>query len=561
MKRHLQRVRARFGRWVPLAMLILAVGVAAAGVHEAQRAIRSHHITAQRLVRDYGAFAAWSFRQRAELALQDAFFAALGPALAPGGSGPAAPATLLALSMDGDTTIACAAGCGPRYFFRISLDDGDGTFAGVAPDDGIRRAIAEDVRQHAKAEGRLHGAHVITTARDQERSFVYVLAGTSPADRAAVGFAIDSGWIAPRLERVFTADPLLPAALARGRANSELLQARVTSPSGATLFAADAAEGWEDASVDTLSDAFGSLVVRAGVRPAAAGSLGGSLAKPRLPLLIGLLILASGLGVMAIHQLRREAELARLRSDFVSSVSHELRTPLAQVQLFLETLRLGRYRTEEQRQWILSNMERETTRLTALVNNILHFARSGRSGAGGSREAVRLEDFLRSVVISFEPLAASRGTRFECAFEPGLVALLNAESFRQVLLNLLDNAVKYGPPGQTVRISSDLHGGHVRISVEDEGPGIAAHERDAVWKPFRRGERAVGSVAVGSGIGLAVVREIVEWHEGTALIENASGGGARFAVLLPGWRDPAIDSGETSTDLHKAEPSTGQASR
>ena len=129
--------------------------------------------------------------------------------------------------------------------------------------------------------------------------------------------------------------------------------------------------------------------------------------------------------------------------------------------------------------------------------------------------------------------------RFETALEPGLVAQLHAESFRQVILNLLDNAVKYGRKGQTVRVTTGVADGRIRIAVEDEGPGVDPAERERIWEPFRRGERAVGSVAVGSGIGLSVVREIVGWHEGAAWVEDAPGGGARFVIDLPGWRDLA----------------------
>src|SRR6185436_535772 len=97
--------------------------------------------------------------------------------------------------------------------------------------------------------------------------------------------------------------------------------------------------------------------------------------------LLGMLLVSVALAVVAVIQLRREEELARIRSDFVSSVSHELRTPLAQIRLFLETLRLGRFTTEAQRQWSLDNIDRETNRLAHLVENVLYFARAGRAPA------------------------------------------------------------------------------------------------------------------------------------------------------------------------------------
>jgi signal transduction histidine kinase len=184
-------------------------------------------------------------------------------------------------------------------------------------------------------------------------------------------------------------------------------------------------------------------------------------------------------------------------------------------------------------------MERETTRLTGLVDNVLHFSRAERGAALGAREPTPLGPYVDGVLHGFAPLAASRGVRFESAHEPGLVTRLHAEAFRQVILNLLDNAVKYGTKGQTVRVTTVAVDGRIRLTVEDEGPGVTPAERERIWEPFRRGEGAVGSVAVGSGIGLSVVREIAAWHEGHAWVEDARGGGARFIVELPGWRDLA----------------------
>jgi signal transduction histidine kinase len=250
-----------------------------------------------------------------------------------------------------------------------------------------------------------------------------------------------------------------------------------------------------------------------------------------------------------MYQMRRDAELARMRSDFVSSVSHELRTPLTQVQLFLETLRLGRHRTDAQREWIFENMQREVTRLTALVDNVLHFSRAERGVGGGAREATRLDQYLQAAIADFAPLASVRGVAIATRFEPGIITQLHRESFRQVILNLLDNAVKYGPKGQTVLVSTDIVDGRIRICVDDEGPGVEPRERETIFEPFRRGAQAVGGVAVGSGIGLSVVRELVEWHDGTVHVESGARGGARFVLALPGWREPT-DTPELAAISH-----------
>ena len=114
-----------------------------------------------------------------------------------------------------------------------------------------------------------------------------------------------------------------------------------------------------------------------------------------------------------------------------------------------------------------------------------------------------------------------------------VVCVVDPAALRQILLNLLDNAVKYGPLGQTVTITLRRVGDRVRIMVDDEGPGIPSDERDRVWEPYRRLESAVTAAVAGSGIGLSVVAQLVAMHGGRAWVDSAPGKGARFVVELP----------------------------
>jgi len=117
--------------------------------------------------------------------------------------------------------------------------------------------------------------------------------------------------------------------------------------------------------------------------------------------------------------------------------------------------------------------------------------------------------------------------------ENDVVCVVDPAALRQILLNLLDNAVKYGPLGQTVTITLRRVGDRVRIMVDDEGPGIPSDERDRVWEPYRRLESAVTAAVAGSGIGLSVVAQLVAMHGGRAWVDSAPGKGARFVVELP----------------------------
>jgi signal transduction histidine kinase len=112
-----------------------------------------------------------------------------------------------------------------------------------------------------------------------------------------------------------------------------------------------------------------------------------------------------------------------------------------------------------------------------------------------------------------------------------------------VLLNLLDNAAKYGPRGQTVRVGMCIRAFSARLSVADQGPGVPREERTRIWQPYRRLQRDVDAASGGSGIGLAVVRDLVEAHGGRVWVEDGDGGGARFVVELPGatYAGPAED--------------------
>src|SRR6478672_7675384 len=202
---------------------------------------------------------------------------------------------------------------------------------------------------------------------------------------------------------------ILPSAFTRGRPIGEMVELEVTDAHGRPLFRTDSVSRWALDDTASVGETFGGLRVRAQIRPGMADQLViGGLPRSRLPFLLALLGVAAALSFVAVAQLRREGELSRLRADFVANISHELRTPLAQMRLYLETLRLGRFTTEDQRAWSLDNVERETNRLSQLVERVLRFSRTGRPD-DEPKERVDPSQEVRRIVDEFRPLAAARG--------------------------------------------------------------------------------------------------------------------------------------------------------
>jgi signal transduction histidine kinase len=274
-------------------------------------------------------------------------------------------------------------------------------------------------------------------------------------------------------------------------------------------------------------------VTRATLHPALASRLRENFLRTerrRLQLVLPLVaVLLAGAGIVHI---RRERELQQARRDFVASVSHDLRTPLAQIRMFSETLLLGREQDEAERLRWLGVIGREARRLGDLVENILLFSHIDAARVRLEPERTDLGELVEEAVEAYVPVAAARRMRIVADAPSRIYAVVDPRALRQVVVNLLDNALKYGPPEQTVRVELERDGALARLSVADEGPGVPRADRARAFAPFVRLTHA-GGTAGGSGIGLSVVRSLVEQHGGEVGIEDAPGGGARVVVVLP----------------------------
>jgi signal transduction histidine kinase len=260
-------------------------------------------------------------------------------------------------------------------------------------------------------------------------------------------------------------------------------------------------------------------------------------------LLLGVMAMIASVIGMAIALVRREEELHRLRSDLISGVSHELRTPLAQIRMFAETLLLGRIRTEAERRRSLEVIDQEAKRLSHFVENMLQFAKgeAGRTKLAPEPTSFAIE--VRRAVESFAPMCQARGVEVRTELEEGVTASVDRAALRRIMLNLMENALKYGPDEQRITVGIAIFNDTVRLWVDDEGEGIPRLERERVFDSFYRLSRELDRRITGSGIGLAVVRQLATLHGGRAWADEAPGGGARLVVEFPDAYVRPVDEG------------------
>jgi signal transduction histidine kinase len=247
------------------------------------------------------------------------------------------------------------------------------------------------------------------------------------------------------------------------------------------------------------------------------------------------LLAVIGVGIVLTWRLmRRETEMAQLKSDFVANVSHDLKTPLSVIRMFGETLELERVPDEARRREYYRVITRESERLSRLIDNVLDFSRI----EGGRRRYERLptavEPLVRDTLEAFAYPLEQQGFKVEVAVAPDLPEVaMDADAIGQALANLIDNAIKYAGDERVILVDARREGDRLALGVSDHGLGIPAAEQARIFEKFYRVGRSETQGRRGSGVGLALVRHIVEAHGGTVTVESAPGQGSRFTLWLP----------------------------
>jgi signal transduction histidine kinase/tetratricopeptide (TPR) repeat protein len=246
--------------------------------------------------------------------------------------------------------------------------------------------------------------------------------------------------------------------------------------------------------------------------------------------------------VTARSAFRRQQRLAEMKTNFVSSVSHELRAPIASVRLMAESLDRGKIPEGEKRAGYYRLIVQECRRLTALIENVLDFSRIDQGRKQYEFEPTDLVALVQQTVSLMEPCATEHQVTLSVDVDEQLAALkpqpeLDGRAIQQALVNLLDNAIKHSPAGQCVVVGLELfptsEPAAIHLFVQDRGGGIPADEHGKIFEPFYRRGTELRRETQGIGIGLTIVKHVVEGHGGCVRVQSEVGQGSRFTIELP----------------------------
>jgi two-component system phosphate regulon sensor histidine kinase PhoR len=232
--------------------------------------------------------------------------------------------------------------------------------------------------------------------------------------------------------------------------------------------------------------------------------------------------------------LYREAFVSRLQTDFVNKVSHDLRTPLTSIRMFVETLQLGRIADPAQEKEALDIIAAESQRLSVLIARLLDWARmeSGKRSYDFRRQPLGpvVDDALRAV----EPQRIQTGAAVSREVPGDLPQVyVDRDAMADALVDLLQNAFKYTGDDKRISVAARGAGGSVEIVVSDNGPGIPGADQKRIFDKFYRGKDPLERTIEGSGLGLSMVKHVVQAHGGKVSVKSELGKGAAFTVLLP----------------------------
>lgn len=280
----------------------------------------------------------------------------------------------------------------------------------------------------------------------------------------------------------------------------------------------------------------------------------------RILLLSLALVVVAGV-LFAARMAIQEVRLAEARSNFVANVSHDLKTPLALIQLFAETLHLGRVRSAEKAREYYAIINAETRKLSSLINNVLDFSRIESGFRMFRLEPVDLGSLVQRVVHGFDAQFAHQQFRVTLDVAPGLpLVLADADSVELAVGNLLSNAMKYSGESRDIAVAVRPGDRNVQLEVRDQGVGIPKRFQRRIFRKFFRVEvEDRPGMPRGCGLGLAIVDQVMRAHGGRATVDSEPGRGSTFILSFPVSKEHLARDEADSRDRRRAPDAAGAA--
>ncbi|MCJ7627168.1 MAG: HAMP domain-containing histidine kinase, partial [Longimicrobiales bacterium] len=362
------------------------------------------------------------------------------------------------------------------------------------------------------------------------QTFLVSLLGRPGSDDGVWGLLVDALYLRdalllPALERQI--DTAATQWIVRGRDGNTVI-AGTDSPSGPLALNA------------TIAGNFPPWLIEFYQRPQSTFQL--LLASGQSIYLYMVLAIATILGfglILTTRAVTHELELARLKSDFVSTVSHEFKSPLTSIRQLAEMLQTGRVPSEERRQRYYDILVEQSSRLSSLVTNVLDLARIEEGRREFRFEPVDLGAVVRELVETTQHRVGHEGFEVRAHVQEPLPPIRgDGEALRQALSNLLNNAIQYSGEARRINVTASAEGGVVTVAVEDSGLGIPDEEVGKVFDRFHRGSDELTRSTRGSGLGLTLVKETVDAHGGSVEVRSQVGKGSTFCIKLPAMTEP-----------------------
>ena len=548
------RIRERLRTMVITGLMLVSLLMMGLLSHQTYIAVTSQKQLVDDVLKDYSSLAAEEFIRRSTQVTNYGFYPLLGylARISPEKDLPGRKKLmgLVRKSQDEDRDELKQAVDLANGFFRFLPGTDQLEISDQQLPESVRAQLLTDLQSfyHARESHEKRIYTFYTTMGNEHFNFVYVIIEREsklPAtdyDFFTTGIWINNAKALEWLDYFVTAKPLLPSSLTDGKLENESVFVKLMS--GETMIYSQG--NWRPGGLlvqrefsEDSSVIYGDMKLVLGIDPDVGASLIiGGVPEARLPLIYGsavgvfgsLWILSVLLMIVALVLLYRERSLAYLRSDFVSRVSHELRTPLAQIMMFAQTLILDRVRNDEDRKRSLEVIDKEAQRLSHLVDNILQFSRAERGLVDVNMVRQPLYPLVREIADQFRPMMKEGRLVISSDVNDDVEVQMDVDAFRQMLVNLLDNAVKYSPSGEDVDICLSKTEDRIDVAIEDRGPGVPKKEQRRIWEPYYRATDVARNAVGGTGIGLAVVNELARLQAAYVGMTERQGGGSRFVI-------------------------------